>query len=142
MSKPLHFEPRESSPLDFYAAAHASAASGDLPDPYYGAQIEEIRAVEPECVAHRKYMERARESACNGLADKGKREPKKAPRVPRDSSEPAHLHVVLALLVFVGVCVTLLAASMLHGLGWLVGVIAQYADSLLPAVVRWIGGVL
>lgn len=142
MSKPLHFEPRESSPLDFYAAAHAGLASGDLPDPYYGAQIEEIRAVEPECVAHRKYMERAREDGCNGLADKGKREPKPAPRVPRDSSEPAHLHVVMALLVFVGVCVTLLAASMLHGLGWIAEKAAPYADAFLAELLQWIGGVL
>lgn len=142
MTKPLHFEPRESSPLDFYAAAHAGLASGDLPDPYYGAQVEEIRAAEPECVAHRKYMERARESACNGLAVKGKREPRKAPKVPRDSGEPAHLHVVLALLVFVVTAVSLVIGSMLHGLSWIAEKAAPYADAFLAELLRWIGGVL
>lgn len=140
MNKPLNIEPRQLSELDYYAALHLPADRE--PDPQWPGHAEEIRAAEPECTAYRKYMERAREEGCHGLAGEGKREPKKAPKVPRDAREPAHLHVVLALLVFVVTCVTLLAGSMLHGLGWIAGKVAPYADAFLAELLRWIGGVL
>ena len=138
--KPLNIEPREVSELEYYAAAHASASGvahdslwpGQNPETAPSASVEQIEVQEPSCVTYRKHADFG--IPVDVVA-------KKSPRIPRDT-EPAHLHVVLALLVFVGLCVALLLGSMLHGLGWLLGVIAQYADSLVPELVRWIGGVL
>ena len=87
---------------------------------------ERAQALEiTETITGSKYMERVRTEACNGCGE-AKREPKKAPRVPRDT-EPMHL-VEVAGLVAGGFSVFLLTA---YAFGW-----------SARAVAEWIGGVL
>jgi len=120
----IHIEPREASLLDFYAATNIKTLD-ESAGPRWPGPIEQITAEEPKCAAYRKYMERVRTDACNGMAE-AKQEPRKAPKVPRDS-EPMHLIEAVGI---VGGAVTLfcLAAG---AFGW-----------SLKVVVNWIGGAL
>lgn len=139
MPNPLNFEPRESSPLYFYAA-HASAAGvrTDHDPQWPGQSAEQIEVTEPDCAAYRKHMARAHKEA---FGEPVEVVAKKAPRVPRDT-EPCHLHVMLAMMVFLLTCIALLGGSAIHGAGKLLGVVAPYVDAFLIELVRWIGGVL
>lgn len=135
MTKPLVFEPREASPLDFYSAQADDHAEHEARWP---GPIEEITAAEPNCTTYRKYAAQASKAATPAAHVESRR----APRIPRGSDEPCKLHIFLVLLGLIGLGLVVLAGSVLHGCVWLIRVISGYADAFLPAVVRWIGGVL
>lgn len=134
MKDRLHFEPREGSEFEYFAAGQPPVEAC----PQWPGRIEEIQATEPDCAAYRASKARLNAEA---FGTPVQIVAKKAPRVPRDT-EPAPLHVAAALAVFLLVSLALLAGSALHGASWLIGVLAAYADAFLNALVTWIGGVL
>lgn len=134
MNDRLHFEPREGSEFEYFAAGQPPVEAC----PQWPGRIEEIQAAEPDCAAYRASKERLNAEAFGTPVQVVA---KKATPSRRDT-EPAPLHVAAALAVFLLVSLALLAGSALHGAGWLVGALAAYADAFLDALAAWIGGVL
>ena len=66
---------------------------------------------------------------------------KKAPRVPRDN-EPAPLWVVCGLVGFIGLCLVLVTGSAMHVAGLAADAAMTYANALVDALLRWIGGAM
>lgn len=131
-------EPREVSPLEFYSAQRARTEKQAVHNAHWPGAIEEITATEPTCTLSRKYAAQASKAATPAAHVESRR----AARIPRGSDEPCKLHIFLVLLGLIGLGLVVLAGSVLHGCVWLIRVISGYADAFLPAVVRWIGGVL
>ena len=66
---------------------------------------------------------------------------KKAPRIPRDN-EPAPLWVVCGLVAFIVLSLMLVTGSAMHAVGIAADVALTYANALVDALLRWIGGAL
>lgn len=68
-------------------------------------------------------------------------EPRKAPRVPRDT-EPCPLWVFALIVAGIGGCMAMVAGWIAYGAGEGLAEVARYADAFVVELVRWIGGVL
>lgn len=100
-----------------------------------GIDIEQITvSLGADCAASRKHaME---------LVEEQEQIPfKKAPRVPRDN-EPAPLWVACALVVFIVTSLVLVAGGAMHVAGMAADEAMTYANVLVDALLRWIGGAL
>lgn len=101
-----------------------------------GLDIEQITvSMGADCAASRKHaMELVEEQEQIPFA-------KKAPRVPRDN-EPAPLWVVCGLVAFIVLSLMLVTGGAMHAVGIAADATMTYADALVDALLRWIGGVL
>lgn len=68
-------------------------------------------------------------------------EPRKAPRVPRDT-EPCPLWVFALIVAGVGGCMAMVAGWIAYGAGEGLAEVVRYVDAFVVELVRWIGGVL
>ena len=107
-----------------------------MSDIHNGIDIEQITvSLGADCAASRKHaMELVEEQEQIPFA-------KKAPRIPRDN-EPAPLWVVCGLVAFVGLCLVLVTGGAMHAVGIAADVAVTYANALVDALLRWIGGAL
>ena len=66
-------------------------------------------------------------------------EPKASPRVPRNT-EPCPLWVFFVMAAFLVACFAVMGASALHAARMGAEAAMAYADALVDALLRWIGG--
>ena len=101
-----------------------------------GIDIEQITvSLGADCAASRKHeMELVEEQEQIPFA-------KKAARVPRDS-EPCPLWVFFVMAAFLVACFAVMGASALHAARMGAEAAMAYADALVDALLRWIGGAL
>ena len=107
-----------------------------MSDIHNGIDIEQITvSLSADCAAGRKHaMELVEEQEQIPFA-------KKAPRIPRDN-EPCPLWVFFVMAAFLVACFAVMGASALHAARMGAEAAMAYADALVDALLRWIGGAL
>lgn len=107
-----------------------------MSDIHNGIDIEQITvSLGADCAASRKHAMK--------LVEEQEQIPfaKKAPRIPRDN-EPAPLWVVCGLVAFIVLSLMLVTGGAMHAVGIAADATMAYADALVDALLRWIGGAL
>ena len=107
-----------------------------MSDIHNGIDIEQITvSLGADCTTSRKHaMELVEEQEQIPFA-------KKAPRIPRDN-EPCPLWVFFVMAAFLVACFAVMGASALHAARMGAEAAMAYADALVDALLRWIGGAL